>query len=121
MKKTIAGILTIFLITLFSCSEVTGEFEYMNELKNSISERYGTEKVEINIKNKSELIVSLVDPKFDDYSSAKKEQIALEIGELAQGFREGKEKIKKGVVNFRDEENYGIAKTSSTETFQMYE
>ncbi|WP_299984490.1 hypothetical protein [uncultured Pontibacter sp.] len=40
---------------------------------------------------------------------------------MAQELREGEEKIKSGVVNFRDEENYGIAKTSSTETFQMYE
>ena len=120
MKKTITGILAIFLITLFSCSEMAGEFEYMDELKNSISEKYETEKVEINIKNSNELIVTLTDQKFGDYSSAKKGRIALEIGKLAQELREGKKKIKTGGVNFRDEENYGIAKTSNSVTFQMY-
>lgn len=121
MKKTFTGIMTIFLITLFSCSEVVGEFEYMDELKNAISEKYETGKVEINIKNNNELTVSFTDPKFDDYSSAKKERIALEIGKLAQELREGKEGIKTGVVNFRDEENYGVAETVNTVSFQMFE
>ncbi|WP_018478661.1 hypothetical protein [Pontibacter roseus] len=121
MKKCTSAILTILLISLFSCSEMTGEFKYLNRLKESISEKYETEKVEVNIKNKNELTVSLTDPKFDDYSPAKKEYISREIGKLAQELREGKEKIKSGVVNFRDEANYGIAKTSSTVTFQMYE
>jgi hypothetical protein len=120
MKKCASTIMAILLITLFSCSEVTGEFEYMNRLKKSIAEKYETEKVEINIKNKNELTVSLIDSKFDEYSPEKKEQISREIGKLAQELREDKEKIKSGVVNFRDEKNYGIANTSDTETFQMY-
>ncbi len=93
----------------------------MNQLKESISQKYETEKVEINIKNNNELTVSLIDPKFVDYSPAEKEQIALEIGKLAKELSEDKETIKSGVVNFRDEENYGIVKTSDSETFQMYE
>lgn len=121
MKKLIPLFLTILLAPLFSCSEVIGEFNYMNQLKKSISEKYETEKVEINIKNNNELTVSLIDPKFDDYSPAKKEQISREIGKLAQEFRKDKEGIKSGVVNFRDEENYGVVETSSTETFKMYE
>ena len=121
MKKITTTILTVLFITLFSCSEVTGEFKYMDELKKSISEKYETEKVEINIRNNDELIVSLVDPKFDDFNTDRKEQIAQEIGKLAQELREDKEKLKSGVLKFRDEANYGIAKASSTETFQMYE
>ncbi|EJF09788.1 hypothetical protein O71_12904 [Pontibacter sp. BAB1700] len=121
MRKYTFVFLTMLLISLLSCSEMGGELNYMNRLKKSISEKYETDKVEINIKNKSELTVSLVDSKFDDYSPAKKEQVAREIGKLAQELREDKEPIKTGVVNFRDEENYGIAKTSSTVSFQMYE
>ncbi|MFC6997825.1 hypothetical protein [Rufibacter roseus] len=121
MKKCTSAILTILLPFLFSCSEVTGEFKYMYRLKKSITEKYETDKIEINIKNNSELTVSLLDPKFNEYSPAKKEQISLEIGKLAQELREDKETINSGVVNFRDEENYGIAKTSSTQTYQMYE
>ncbi|MBF9254829.1 hypothetical protein I2I11_16115 [Pontibacter sp. 172403-2] len=120
MKRITTAILTILLITIFSCSEMTGELKYMYELKESISEKYETEKIEINIKNNGELIVSLIDPKFDDYNSARKEQISKEIGKIAQELREDKGNIKSGVVKFRDEENYGIAKISSTETFQMY-
>ncbi|WP_242927609.1 hypothetical protein [Pontibacter vulgaris] len=120
MKKITSAILTVLLITLFSCSEMSGEFKYMNQLKESISKKYETEKVEINIKNNNELTVSLIDPKFVDYSPAKKEQIALEIGKLAKDLSEDKETIKLGVVNFRDEANYGIVKTSDSETFQMY-
>ncbi|MBX0332267.1 hypothetical protein K3G39_03370 [Pontibacter sp. HSC-14F20] len=120
MKKYKSAILTILLITLFSCSEMSGEFKYMNQLKKSIAEKYKTAEVEINIKNNNELTVSLIDPKFDDLSPAKKEQIAREIGKLAQELREDERTIKSGVVNFRDDEDYGVAKTSSTETYQMY-
>ena len=120
MKTCTSAILSILLITLISCSEMTGEFEYMNQLEKAIPEKYETEQVEVNIRNKNELTVSLIDSKFDDYSPAEKEQVSREIGKLAQELREDKGKIKSGVVNFRDEENYGIAKTSDTETFQMY-
>lgn len=121
MKKHTSVVLTIFITALFSCSEVAGEFTYMNRLKEAISEKYETEKIEINIKNDDELIVSLIDPKFDEYSETKKERISREIGQLAQELREDKETIKSGLVNFRDEENYGVVKASSTETFKMYE
>ncbi|WP_299984488.1 hypothetical protein [uncultured Pontibacter sp.] len=73
MKKCTYAILAILLITLSSCSEMTGEFKYMNQLKETISKTYETEKVEIDIKNKSELTVSLLDSKFDHYSQAEKE------------------------------------------------
>ncbi|MCP2045853.1 hypothetical protein [Pontibacter sp. HSC-36F09] len=121
MRKYTLIVLTTLLIGLLGCSEMTGEFNYMDRLKKSISAKYETDEVEINIKNNNELTVSLIDPKFHDFSPAKKEQIAREIGKLAQELREDKESIKSGVVNFRDEENYGIAKTSSTVSFQMYE
>ena len=121
MKKITSIIYSIILITLFSCSQVAGELKYMNDLKHSISEKYESEKVEINIKNNNELTISLIDPKFDNFSPDKKEQISREIGKLAQELREDKEKIKRGVVKFRDEESFGIAKISSTESFQMYD
>lgn len=120
MKKYACTILPIFLIILFSCSEMTGEFKYMIQLKKAISEKYESDKIDINIKNNNELIVSLIDPKFDDYTATKKEQIALEIGKLAQELSEDKETIKSGTVSFQDEKNYGIAKISSAETFPMY-
>lgn len=120
-RKIASVFLTILLISLFSCSEMSGEFKYMNQLKESISKKYETEKVEINIKNNNELMVSLSDPKFADYSLSEKKQIALEIGKLAEELREDKEAIKSGIVNFRDEENYGVVKTSDSETYQMYE
>lgn len=120
MKTFTAVILPMLLITLFSCSGMSEEFKYMNRLRESISRKYEIDKVEINIKNSNALSVSLIDPKFDDYTSARKEQISREIGKLAQELREGKQTIKSGVVNFRDEENYGIVKSSTTDTFQMF-
>jgi hypothetical protein len=117
MRIFTSVVLSILLVSLFSCSEMTGEFNYMNRLKESISEKYETQKVEVNIKNNNELIVSLIDPKFDDYTPARKEQISREIGKLAQELREDKEKIKSGVVSFRDEESYGIVKKSSSVSF----
>lgn len=121
MKNITTTIFSILMITLSSCSEVTAEFKYMDELKKSITEKYETDQVELNIQNSEELIVSFTDPKFDHLSSAEKEQISREIGKVAQELRGDKEKIYKGLVNFRDEKDYGIARTSSTETFEMYE
>jgi hypothetical protein len=100
---------------------MTEEFRYMNQLKESISEKYGTEEVEVSLMNRTDLTVSLTGSQFNDYTPAEKRQISREIGELAQELKGDKNTIISGQVNFQDEQNYGIAKSSSTETFQMFE
>ena len=120
MKRVTTVFLTIFLVTLAGCGEVTGELQYLDDLKRSISEKYDTEEVEVNINTQTELEVLLKDSKFSDLSEVRKEEISKEIGGLAKKLRHDRNQITKGIVKFRDEENYGILKTSRTEGFQMY-
>ncbi len=120
MKRINFTILTFLLILFISCSNSAEEFLFMKELKTSISDKYETEKVEIKINNKTELSVLFKDSKFENYSKNKKERISFEIGKMAMDLNENKEKIKTGVVKFISEENYGIVKTTDTESFKMY-
>lgn len=120
MKKITTTIFAVIFISLLSCSEMTGEFEFMNELKTSISGKYETSEIEIKMENR-ELIVILKESDFSHLNVAEKEQISREIGKLVNEIRGKKEKTGSGVVKFREEGDYGIAKTSSTETYQMYE
>lgn len=93
----------------------------MDQLKDSISEKYQTEKIDINIRNNDKLTVSLKDPKFDDYSSDRKEQVAREIGKMVRELEYFPEQIKTGLVKFVNEKKSGIAKTSSSHLYNMYE
>ncbi len=120
MKNFITIIISITLALFISCSETRGEFKFMNELKQAISEKYDIEKVEINIKSNNELFVSLIDRKLKNHTSESKKQMSLDIGKLAQELRGDKEKIKAGEVKFVEEQKYGIAKTSKTESYSMY-
>ena len=120
MKKFTVSLITLLIITISSCSEMTEEFKFMNEIRNEISENYGTNEVEINLRNKDMLIVSFSDPKFNTYSSEKKENISREIGALVKIIGKDREPISSGVVKFIDQKNYGVAKTSTSETYHMY-
>ncbi len=120
MKKINFTLLT-FLLTLFiSCSNLTEEFVFMNDLKESISDKYETEKVEIKINNKTELIVLIKDSKFESYSGKEKARISYDIGSMAMNLKTSKEKIKSGSVKFISEENYGVVKTSEIDSYKMY-
>jgi hypothetical protein len=92
----------------------------MNDLKESISDKYETEKVEIKINNKTELKILIKDSKFENYSGKDKAIISYDIGRMATNLKESKEKIKTGVVKFISEENYGVTKTSETDSYKLY-
>ena len=121
MKNFTFSLLTLFLITLSSCSEMTKEFKFMNELRSEISEEYDTNEVEINLRNKNILVVSFSDSKFDDYSSGEKKRIAKRIGAMVRKKTKNREPIKSGKVEFVDETEVGILKQSDSDTYNMYE
>ena len=78
-------ILFLFLLTIsISCSNLTEGILFLNDLKESISNKYETEEVEIKINNKTELIVVFYDPKFKSYNGNKKEGISYELGTMAK-------------------------------------
>lgn len=115
-------ILFAFLTTLvFSCSNLVGEFEFMLNLKESISEKYDTEKVEVKIHNKTTLIVSIKDSRFEELSGKVKQKISHEIGGMVSDLRKDDHNIESGIVKFISEENYGVAKTSQTDSYNMYD
>ena len=120
MKKINFTLLTFLLTLLISCSNLTEEFVFMNDLKESISDKYETEKVEIKINNKTELIVLIKDSKFESYSGKEKARISYDIGSMVTNLKTSKEKIKSGSVKFISEENYGVVKTSEIDSYKLY-
>ena len=119
-KKTIT-IFTFFITLIISCSQLSGEFTYMMNLRDAISEEYDTRQVEVNLKNKTEITVTFKDSKFEDFSGKRKEKISHDIGEMARELQEDREPVKTGVVIFVSEKNYGIAKTSESDSYNMFD
>ncbi|MCK5443571.1 MAG: hypothetical protein KAJ23_16925 [Maribacter sp.] len=117
IKNIFLAIVSIVLVS--SCSQERGSLIYMNDLKKKISKDYRTEQIEINITNKN-LTVSLLDSKFENYGSIKKQGIAREIGQLAKDIKEDGPKLESGVVKFINTSNYIIARTSKSESYNMY-
>ncbi|MFI1772365.1 hypothetical protein [Thalassobellus citreus] len=120
MKKT-TFIFTLFaFIIVINCSKARENISYMYNLKEAISDNYDTDDIKINITNKNEieeLNISISDSKFNSYSSKKKQIIANEIGKIASKLRENK--IITGKLIFIDESNYGIVKTSKTDSYKI--
>ena len=121
MKKFNLLILSILLITTIGCSNLTGKFKFMNELKNSVSEKYGTEEVEVQLINKNDLLVVLKDSKFENYSPEEKKDVSLEIGEIVSNLNTNDININNGQVQFLTEKDYGLIKTGDAQSFKMHE
>lgn len=120
MNKTTITIFTFFMTLIIGCSQLSGEFSYMMKLRDAISEEYDTKQVEVNLRNKTEITVTFKDSKFEDYSGKRKEKISHDIGVLARNLGEGQESIESGEVIFVTEKNYGIAKTSESDSYSMF-
>lgn len=91
----------------------------MYKLKEAISENYDTDDIKINISknNKNELLNILIeDSKFNNYSPKKKQNMANEIGEIALELRK---KVITGELTFVDKSNYGIVKTSKSDSYKI--
>jgi hypothetical protein len=120
MKKITLSLISLLVITFSSCSEMAKEFKFMNEIRDEISKKYETNQVEINLQNKTKLIVTISDPKFKDFSSERKETISKKIGTLVKRIGKDRELINSGVVKFVVQKSYGVAKTSKSDIYDMY-
>ena len=120
MRKIKFTLFTVMMTLLVSCSNVTNKLSFMHELKESISEKYDIEEVELKMNNGSNLIVIIKDSKFKNYDSKKKQRISRAIGKISTNLRDDGETIKSGTVRFVSEENYGIVETSDSEDFNMF-
>ncbi|MGE5944976.1 MAG: hypothetical protein ACM31G_11620 [Flavobacteriales bacterium] len=120
MKKLPLTLFFLFLITLSSCSKEKGEFIYMLNLKNDISKTYNINRVDIKMLNEDAITITLIDSRFNNYSSEKKQKLAKQIGILVTELRGDMIKIKKGELIFTDESNHLIVKTTKSESFNIF-
>lgn len=124
MKK-ITVLFTLFIsITCFNCSEkIKKNVLLIQELKTNISKTYNTEHVEVKLStsdNNSILKISLEDSKFNDYSSKEKQSMANDIGTMALKYKDSLHQITQGELTFIDKTNYGLVKTSNSDSYNMY-
>lgn len=120
MKRFSFAFIFLILFTFSSCSKASNEIMFMNSLKNDISKIYNIERVDIKIMDQNDIKISLIDSRFNNYSSEEKQKIAKQIGELVIELRKDMSKIKTGELTFTDESNYLIVKTSKTESFNLF-
>ena len=92
----------------------------MNSLKEVLTERYASEKLEISIINQEELTVTLIGAGYKDYSPDEKQEIAREIGQLAVSIDEEQPKFKSGVVEFVENSRFLVVSISHKESYDMF-
>lgn len=119
--KNIAYIFTLIMLTLFNCSEAGSDIIYMNRLKNDISETYDINKIDIKLFNGDSIKITLIDSKFKNESWERKQKIAYQIGERALQLKEKMPKLRTGELIFTDETNFSIVKTTTSESFNLFE
>src|SRR5690606_5851644 len=126
--KNIAYIFTLIMLTLFNCSEAGSDIIYMNRLKNDISETYDINKIDIKLFNGDSIKIILIDSKFKNESWERKQKItnkieerAIQIKERALQHKEKIPKLRTGEFIFTDETNFSIVKTTTSESFNLFE
>jgi len=83
MKKiiTYALMLTV-VVTFLNCNGLVGDLKYLNKLKDTISKKYQTDNIDINVTNGKYLTIALTNTKYNDSTDEVKQQIAYEIGNI---------------------------------------
>lgn len=121
-KKALKIILSFIIITTFSCSQFRKELSQMKELKEEISKEYDIENIKINITNHQDkeqvLNILIGDSKFNNYNTRNKQKLAFEIGKLAFKVYNPSDIIL-GKLTFEKESNYGLVKTSNSNSYKM--
>ena len=123
MKKTNLLFTLLTFLLIFNCSKAREDLSYLYSLKEAISENFETDLIKINISEneKSEVLnISIEDSKFNHYSPKKKQKMANNIGEIALKLRKNTQKTITGELTFVDESNYGIFKTSDSQTYNIF-
>lgn len=110
----------LLLLASTGCTEVMGKMAFLGDLQQEIIEKYDTEEIDLHFKN-NVLEVTFKDSKFQGYTESQKQKIAYQIGRMANSMQEDGSKIEAGVVNFVDEDNLILVKSSSADSYQMFE
>jgi hypothetical protein len=95
----------------------------IQELKTNISKTDNTEHVKVELStsdNNSILKILLEDSKFNNYSSKEKQSMANDIGTMALKYKDSLHQITQGKLTFIDKTNYGLVKTSNSDSYNMY-
>lgn len=119
MKKTTLIFTLLTLLIVLNCAKARDNISYMYNLKEFISDNYDTDHIKIDISTNEEnevLKVSIEDSKFNNYTPKKKQKMANEIGNTALELRK---KPITGELIFIDESNYGIVKTSKSDSYKI--
>jgi len=118
--KNFDKILIIIVISiLVSCKGMVKEFQTMNKLHDTLTRKYATKEISINITNGKYLHVSIVNSKFNKLQSEEKQKMAYEIGEIVLKVMGKESKIESGKLVFVDKNNYVVVNTSKSESFDM--
>jgi hypothetical protein len=117
MKLTLQLMTTV--VTLALLSSCNTDFRGMLELQQEISRKVPCKEVQLNVKDGSELKVTLVNSPYNDSSADAKAQLSILIGKMASEHKELMHQIKHGSTFFVNESSFAIAKVTQTDSYPM--
>lgn len=120
MKELTKMFIYISMFILFTgCSGMVTDLKTMSKLQDTISKKYETRAISVNITNGKYLTVSMINSKYNDSSAICKQMIAAEIGKIVLATI-GKEKtIEFGQLAFVKKRNFIIFNSTNSIAFDM--
>lgn len=113
---------TVLLLFACSCGNLGKSFKEMMSLRKAIADKYNVENVGVNLdanNGKTNLVVKLINSRFNDSSAQCKQKLADSIGQICQANLHST-KVIGGQLVFANEHNYVVANSSSAESFDMH-
>lgn len=121
MKRIL--VLIILVGSLISCKGIGRKIKDTQELKEQISSELNinTIKVDVLIENGEKTINVLIeDGKFKNYSPKQKRFMAKQIEKIILEQNKDHLNIKSGKLVFKTESDYGVLKTSDSESYKIF-
>ena len=112
------GLVCLCWITA-SCTETVKSFGYMDKLRDTLSKKFETKQIGINIRNNRHITVSFINSKFNQSSRQAQGEMAYEVGKVVLATLEKNSKITGGHVAFVANKSYLIFNSSSSSMYDM--
>jgi len=119
MKSGFVSLVVIALL-LSSCSGKVNNLKYMSDLRDTISAKYQIKDIEVKITNNNMITVSLVNSQYNDSSFERKQNLAIEIGEIVLQTQKDSLSFISGDIRFIQRKNYFVYHTTNAISLDMH-
>lgn len=119
MKLLFATLLTsLVLLSSPACTGLKNDFNKLTSIHDTIARAYKVNGISVNINNHKYLNIGITNTKYNKEPNSRKQEMAIEIGKMVLALN-ADSTFEAGVVTFTQSNDYLIANSTSSESFDM--